>query len=95
MEWIDDIHCLLKRFVTETDELITINFCFLKCIDILREFKSVIMKIEMIMMMIIIIMMIIMMMITVMTEMVFEMIRVVEMMMEVVINIGALKLRGW
>ena len=49
MEWIDDIHCLLKRFVTETDELITINLCFVKCIDVLREFKSIIMKIEMIM----------------------------------------------
>jgi len=31
----------------------------------------------------------IMMMITVMTEMVFEMIKVVEMMMEVITNIGA------
>lgn len=49
MEWIDDIHCLLKRFVIETDELITINLCFVKCIDVLREFKSIIMKIEMIM----------------------------------------------
>jgi len=85
MEWIDDIHCLLKRFVIETDELITINLCFVKCIDILREFKSIIMKIEMIMMMIIMMTM----MITVMTEMVFEMIRVVEMMMEVIKNIGA------
>jgi hypothetical protein len=49
MEWIDDIHCLLKRFVIETDELITINLCFVKCIDVLREFKSIIMMIEMIM----------------------------------------------
>ena len=49
MKWVDYIHCLLKRFVIETDELITINLSFVKCIDILREFKSIIMKIKIIM----------------------------------------------